>query len=368
MSETETFDVLILGAGIAGLSAADALIQNNTRCAVIDVNEPGSGTSGAPLMLLNPATGRRAKMAWRVEECMKASMEILGRVQKETRKPFFEANGVIRPALTPELAEDFQRSPQKYDWPDSDWVQWLDKETFNQKYPVFKNHSGGLVVKNGATVNGAVYMQSLSNYLVDRGVKTFYNCSYTLERTQSGWGIILADGKILTSKKVLFATGHAIDQSSYWSFLPVHCVKGQTATFHFKKSLPLESSVSSLGYIAYMPEYPDKLVAGSTYEHHYENLEPDEQGLNYLKKKMENVLPGLAEEAESTEQWAGVRVTTSDRHPVLGEHPEQEGLYVFTALGSKGLITARYAAEILADHIVSRKDVDDELTVKRFIK
>lgn len=367
MSEHPVYDIVILGAGIAGLSAADALIQKDKHCAIIDTEEPGSGSSGAPLMLLNPATGRRAKMAWKARECMEATLDLLNRVQEKTGTRFYEENGIVRPALTSKIAKDFQRAPEKYVWPDSNWVQWLDQEKFSAGYPLFKNHFGGLVIKKGATVDGALYMKSLSAYLMNQGLDTFYNRRYSLEQTQSGWQVIFDDGQILLADNVLFATGHSITQSKQWSFLPLNVVKGQAASFRFKDPLPLRESVSSLGYMAYLPARPSVLVAGSTYEHNYDHLLPDEDGLEALQKKLETILPGLAERSDSVKQWAGVRVTTGDRQPVLGEHPRFSGLYIFTALGSKGMVLGRYAAEILAKHIVSGNKIDDELSVARFV-
>lgn len=367
MSKPEEFDVVILGAGIAGLTAADALIGKKISCAVVDPDGPGSGSSGAPLMLLNPATGRRAKMAWRAEKSFNTSLDLLQRVQKDTPEIFFETNGVIRPALTPEIADDFERSPEKYNWPDSSWVQWLDKAQFERAYPVFKNHHGGLVIQKGATVKGDVYLHSLSEYLVKRGLSAFYNRTWSLQKREAGWSVTLDDGNKLKAEKILFATGHSVTRSRWWSFLPLNCVKGQTAEFTFKDPLPLKSSVSSLGYMAFMPAYPQKLVVGSTYEHDYTHLRPDEQGLKYLREKLDTILPGWADQAASAAQWAGVRVTTADRKPVIGEHPELKGLYLFTALGSKGLIIGRYAAGILAESIISGDDVDPELSVKRFL-
>lgn len=368
MSEHRAYDIVILGAGIAGLSAADALIQKNKECAIIDIAQPGSGSSGAPLMLLNPATGRRAKLAWKAGECMEMTLNLLNRVQREAGELICQENGVVRPALTPQIAEDFQRSLTKYNWPDPEWVQWLDQKQFSVQYPIFENHFGGLLIKKGATVDGSLYIKSLSSYLKKRGLETFYNYQYTLKQTDTGWRVILDSGKVLEAGNILLATGHSVLVNEKWSFLPLHSIKGQLAEFQFDEPLPFTESVSSLGYMACLPARPGNLVVGSTYEHHYDHIRPDENGLHTLQNKLSAILPGFASKAGSVKQWAGVRVTTADRQPVLGEHPRLKGFYVFTALGSKGLVLGRYAAEVLAEHIVSGHKIDNELSVARFVK
>ena len=55
------FDFCILGAGIAGLSLADALQEKGYRVIVLEKNDIASGASGSPGALVNPAAGRRAK-------------------------------------------------------------------------------------------------------------------------------------------------------------------------------------------------------------------------------------------------------------------------------------------------------------------
>lgn len=368
MNDAEHFDAIIFGAGLAGLTLADALVQKNKHCAIIDPQQPGAGTSGAPLMLLNPATGRRAKMGWKASECMKASLGLLERVQKETDTLFFEKNGVVRPAIIPELAKDFQRAPEKYNWPDNNWVKWLDQKMFSEKYPVFKHQYGGLVVRNAATVNGRLFMKSLSGYLARRGLRTFYQQKGTQKFTGGKWVVSLDDGRQLTADHVIHATGHAVSDSQDWNFLPVSCVKGQAADFEFNHPLPLKSSISSMGYMAFLPAYPNHLVVGSTYEHNFRDLQPDDTGLESLRKKLEAVLPGIQDDVKSIKPWAGVRVTTADRNPVLGEHPEKRGLFVFTALGSKGLIISRHAAELLAEHILSKQPLPEELSIQRYLE
>ncbi|MDZ7719108.1 MAG: FAD-dependent oxidoreductase [Balneolaceae bacterium] len=67
MTDTIQVDVIVLGGGIAGLSCADAIQQKEGTCVIIDPNQPGDGTSGSPGMLVNPATGRRARKAWKAQ-------------------------------------------------------------------------------------------------------------------------------------------------------------------------------------------------------------------------------------------------------------------------------------------------------------
>jgi len=365
VAETVHVDAIILGAGIAGLSCADAFLQKERTCVVIDTNQPGNGTSGSPGMLVNPATGRRARKAWKAQECFGWISNLLERVQDETDQHFYDKSGVVRPALTEKLANNFERSPEKYDWPD-DWIEWLPKEEFSERFPIFKNHFGGLFVKKAMTVNGSIFMRAFAAYLEKRDVITEFETDYRLRQNQSEWIAEIDTGAIYQSKVVIDATGFNQVYSDNCDFLNLHPIKGQTATFYFDYPLPLKSSISSLGYMAFLTDHPQQITVGSTYEHNFDTLKTDRNGLEYLKKKLEKTLPGWVEKSSSVEQWSGVRVTVRDKKPVIGTHPEKSGLYVIGALGSKGLLMGRLMAEMLVKYILDGNEIDRLVSIDRF--
>src|SRR5690625_7179462 len=96
-------------------------------------------------MLINPAAGKRARRTWRTEPAFKAITGLLKRVEKRTGQQFYEIRGVIRPALTEKMAEDFQRTPSKYDW-DEGWLAWMHREAFALRSPYLRNPYGGLFI------------------------------------------------------------------------------------------------------------------------------------------------------------------------------------------------------------------------------
>ena len=54
-------------------------------------------------------------------------------------------------------------------------------------------------------------------------------------------------------------------------------------------------------------------------------------------------------EAQALHAWAGVRCTSSDRRPLVGEI--EAGLWVSTAMGSRGLTFSALAGELIAAHL-----------------
>lgn len=362
---SQAVDAIILGGGIAGLSMADALLKKNKTCVLVDHQPLGNGASAAPLMMINPATGRRAKRAWRAETCFRFIEKLLEETEQLSNKKIYEKNGVVRPALTNKIAENFKKSVTKYKWP-AGWVEWLEQKPFTEQFPHIPEQYGGLIIKKGITVSGRLFISSLFKSLDNKGLKLFFEKDYRLNNDHGLWNLDINDSHIC-SKIVIDATGYHQTKNSWWNFLSLHPVKGQTATFHYKNPVPLTSSISSLGYMATFAERPNEITVGSTYEHQFDHLLPDEAGLAYLKKKLRKTLPNLSSSYTSVDQWAAVRVSVQDKKPVIGPHPEIEGVYIIGALGSKGLLMGRYMAELLTNHLLYGDEIDKQISVDRFI-
>lgn len=366
MIHSETLDAVILGAGIAGLSVADELSGRGMNCLILDTKQPGNGASAAPMLLANPATGRRAKITWNAESCLNHTKNFLERVQASSDNPFFEKNGVLRPALSEKIAADFSNAPEKYDWP-ADWISWLPKNDFSKKFPFFGENHGGLIIESALTIRGPEFIQAAIKYISGRNVQHVIDSEYSIQREESVWKLKLKNGQNLSTLTLIDATGFSQTSSDYWSFLALHPVKGQTATFHFKNPLEIQHSVSSLGYMAFMSDSPNQLTVGSTYEHSFDHLKPTADGLKRLKAKLAETFTGLSHNILHTEQWANVRVTVPDKQPVAGEHPDHPNLYLLGAFGSKGMMLGRYLAYLLAELIINKKSIDRPVSIERFL-
>src|SRR5699024_6829929 len=105
---------------------------------------------------------------------------------------------------------------------------------------------------------------------------------------------------------------------------------------------------------------------GSTYEHDFSYMNPDDDAITYLNSRTRKLLPGVANNAELVEQWAGIRVNTPDRKPIIGQHPHLKNLHIFTGLGSKGLMYGKFLADQYANHLKNGSALYPEISIKRF--
>lgn len=360
MKPTTHFDFCIMGAGIAGLSMAGKLIDCGASVCLIDTGDIASGASGTPLGMANPATGRYGNKVWNAEECLKSITADLELVQDSTSDSFFKNTGILRPAQDEKMAERMKENSTD-GWPEG-WCSWLDQKEIHEINPELNCVQGGMWLPKGITVNVGKFLNNKARYLEQKGLVLQAKATYSIDLDSSPFAISIGNEKI-SAEHIIYATGDKTAATEPWDFLPLHPVKGQIAVFETPKAADFDYSISALGYIASISK--NRFVAGSTYEHNFDHDQPDEDGLKYLVKRLGKVYPSLFEEAVLVNQWAGVRATTQNRKPFLGSHPEIDRIYVFTGLGSKGLMYSNYMSTLLADHIIEDHSLPKEISVAR---
>ncbi|MEX0723400.1 MAG: FAD-dependent oxidoreductase [Gracilimonas sp.] len=361
MSSPTHFDFCVLGAGLAGLSISDKLIQGEASVCIIDTGDIASGASGTPLGLVNPATGRFGTKTWRAEECYSDISADLEKVQAQSPVQFYKKTGILRPAQDQKMASRMKENAEQQDWPEG-WCTWLDKDEIKSINAGLHCVEGGMWLPKGLTVNSGLYLKSKTDLLKSQGLKVYTNAPYKIEEYQSPFKISLKDEKI-QANCIIYATGIETKNLNPWKFLPFNPIKGQLAVFDTPKAGDFDYSISALGYIASISK--TRFIAGSTYEHDFDHEKPDEEGAKYLAQRLGKVYPALFKEATLVDQWAGVRASSPNRKPFLGSHPKNDKMFVFAGLGSKGLMYSGYLGDLLASNILDSKPLPKEVAIDR---
>ena len=360
----KSFYAAVFGAGLSGTAIAHELKKRGKSVLLIDpfVSE---NSPGPPAGLVNPATGRRAKLLWRAEKCLIALRELIDELSHSTgQHDLISDSGVIRPAITEELAVYFKESLEKYEWPDG-WVHWMEKDEVSAFNPQIGPNHGALFLNSGFTVFVDRYLNCYRQLLRKKDVECIYkHAKYFVSEEESGFRIEVEDDQRFHSDHVIVAAGHQTPLFNDWKFLPLHRVKGEVLWFEADHDLDWDHGISAMGYG--MRVGRKDLIVGSTYEHHFDDLDTTEEAANQIRKKLNKMFSGLSGHLSVKAQLAGARVTTPNRLPVIGRHPDIKNLSIYSALGSTGLLFSQYVAELLADHLVSDTPVPEELAVQRF--
>ena len=362
------FYATVFGAGPSGLSIANALSKKGKSVLLIDpyVSE---NAPGAPAGLVNPATGRRAKLSWRSRECFDTLNRHLDELEQfagnNEEQPIISRSGVIRPAINEKLADNFLESLEKYDWPKG-WIRWMKRDEVTACNPEIAPNHGALYLNNGFTVFADRYLNTYRKFLRNKGVECRYEeASYQFNENSRTFSISIQEEHYST-EHIIIAAGFNAPSFKDWDYLPLHLVKGQIVHFEADEDLSWHHAVSSMGYA--LRRGKRELVVGSTYEHKFEGLNTTDDAYQRIADKLANMLPNISKRVKKIGQVAGIRVTTPNKLPVIGRHREIDNLCIYTAMGSKGLLFSEYTASLLADHLADNTAMPDELGTDRFHK
>jgi glycine oxidase len=349
-------DVIIVGAGLAGACAA-LVLSAEYDVHVLEANEPASGASGAAAGLVNPFMGRRARPVWRLRAALDAVPTLLSAADASV---LFPNTGVLRPAVEPDQVESFRNAAREH----PDLATWLSPDAVRERYPALAPDRGALLVPKGGAVDVGAMVRALLGAAEARGATLETAAPVLYWRETPDAAVVEVDRdegtEELRADRVLLALGQGFPPFPELRWLGLDGVKGQTVRVrrpsHVPDSLP---PMSSRGYV--VPD-GDTLVLGSNYDNNYDDLAPDPEETTYIQEKTSQMIPGL-DQAEVLDATAGVRVKHAETNlPLLGPLPRRDRLWTFTALGSKGLLTAPLLALALPRYLQDPSELPDAVT------
>jgi tRNA 5-methylaminomethyl-2-thiouridine biosynthesis bifunctional protein len=278
-------DAIVVGAGLAGAAATASLARRGWRVTVLDAAEtPAAGASALPVGLLAPHVSPDDNLLSRLTRAgVRITLQQARELLREAED--WQATGVMR----------------------NDGV-WQEHAAWVKPAALVRAWLGqpGIEVRGGTRV------------------------SSTAE---------------LRADLVVVAAAHA-SQSLLGDRVALHPVRGQIIWGPRDASLRLpDAPVNGDGH--FVPT-PDAWFSGSTYGRGDADASIREEDTRANLERLASLLPDVAAQLSSREvhAWAGVRCTSADRRPVVGEI--EPGLCVTTAMGSRGLTFSALAGELIA--------------------
>jgi glycine oxidase len=327
-------DILIVGAGLAGATAAFTLSRDHS-VHVLEADRPASGASGAAAGLVNPFMGRRARPVWRLREALAAVPDLLDRAGVPN---LFPPQGVLRPVVEDDQAEPFREAADEH----PDLATWLSPGAVAERYPSVQANGGALFVPEGGAVDVPAMVTALLEAAERQGATVETEAPILYWRETPSAAVVeveRGDGtEELSADRVILALGQGYPSFPELRRLGLTGVKGQTV--RVRRPANLADPLPPLSGRGYVVPNGDTLVLGSNYDNNFDDLTPDPDATAYIREKTARVVPGV-DDAEIVDEQAGVRVKHSETNlPLLGPLPRRDRLWTFTALGSKGLLTA----------------------------
>lgn len=248
----------------------------------------------------------------------------------------------------------------------------------------------GLFIPNSGWINSPL----LCNKLIDRPeIQLVSGCKIkTLGFNHGYWSV-----DNFTAPVVILANGHKINHFQQTSYLPAKPIRGQmTAISATKDSARLQIPLCAEGHV--LPGKNGLHRFGATYELGVDNPELRSQDDIINLSRLEKTTPNIVWSGQVKEHWAGIRASTPDYLPLVGQiaikeefvsifsglasnskrwiaHPGAyyKGLYACAGFGSRGLTAIPLCAEWLASSINNEtgylpRNIIQSLSPARFLR
>jgi tRNA 5-methylaminomethyl-2-thiouridine biosynthesis bifunctional protein len=354
---------LIVGAGLAGCATACALAEQGWRSTVIDrAGAPATEGSGNPAGLfhgvVNPQDGAHARfnraaalLAQRTAQQAVGSGAVRGSAQGLLR---LDTRGAGVQRLRDELTT-LQLPP--------DYVQAMDARKASEHCGLPLQHPAWFYPGGGWVQPAALarwFLQQAGSAATFRGGRSVHS----LHTKDGRWQLLDVSGKLIDEATTV-VLANAFDalrllQATHW---PVQSVRGQISLCPATQLRLPQLPVAGAGYL--LPDIDGQALFGASAQPGDTDSTVREVDHAFNLQRLAQLSPQPLPAPDQLQGRVGWRCVAADRLPLVGAVPDEAGvagerldemarrpgLFLISALGSRGIAWATLGAQVLAAQI-----------------
>jgi glycine oxidase len=364
-TDSESFDALVVGAGVIGLSCAWRAAQRGLEVCVLDREAPGSGASGVAAGMLAPV----GEASWGEEALLELNLasaraypEFAAELEEASgRAVGYRRCGAIHVALDRDETEELRR---RHDLQRSLGLEaeWLRPREARRLEPGLSTACAAAVhAPEEGEVDPRALLTALGAAIERSGGTVLAGAEASEAIIERGClrGLRIRNGRELRADQVVLAAGCWSGRASWLpseAAPPVRPVKGQILNLRAPRSEPLCERIVATEWVYVVPRKDGRVAVGATVEERGYDVSVTAGGVHELLREAYRVLPEIAE-LELTEAIAGLRPGTPDNAPVIGRGAI-EGLLVATGHYRNGILLAPITADAIAALLAGEKPPD----------
>ena len=379
LATENNFDVLIVGAGIAGLSVAYWLEQKdaNLKIAILDKGAVlGSGASGRNAGFITCGSSEhffklqqqfgleKATEIWKFSE---KNRELLKSeiFQDDFTSVDFSTTGSCTVASS-EL--DWTRYQDVFKTMQAAGidVELIDEKYLSEYYGV-RNFLGAIQYKHDGVINPVRLLKKIMSKL--KNTKFFLNAEIkNYQAIGPSWNVNLGHRQVSAAKIVFCLNGYS--STLIPELIPI--IKPQRGQILVTE--PLEKFVQGPCYLTKHLCYFRQLSGGELLIGGFRNHDPDAENTNedQITEKIQTALTQFTENyfqktknIKINYRWSGVMGFSPDGQMVLGELTSKKGLFTMAGCSGHGMGLSFHAAQVLVQNIYGHA-VPTHLDLHRF--
>jgi glycine/D-amino acid oxidase-like deaminating enzyme/nitrite reductase/ring-hydroxylating ferredoxin subunit len=355
----QKFDVIVIGGGTTGLTAAYLLQRSGKRVAVLERYRLGAGDTGNTTAHLTAVTDLRlsrleknfgtdaARLVWRGGMAAIATIEaIAGSGCDFQRLPGFL-----------HLAIDGEDDDKKRLADEAEIArEWGAEATFIAAVPYFD--LPGIRFADQAKFHPFKYLQKLAGSFTGNGGKVYENCDVTEIRDEP-LTVVINDNVELRCDYVVIATHVPLmGKTGLISATLTQSKLAPYTSYVIGAKMPKRTMPRALFWDTADPYYylrveahddNDYLIFGGC-DNKTGQVDDTQAQFDKLREKLQQLVP----EAEFDRQWSGQVVETNDGLPYIGETADRQ--FVATGFSGNGMTFGTLAAMMACDRVLGREN------------
>lgn len=355
-SNSRPRQIAIIGAGIAGLSAAWAFAQRGHQVTIYEQNEPLSGASGNPLALLNPKL------------CLiEQAHEHLMTLSWQYALNFYPRFKAFRPIQVQQMAlknaDELLSLAEQYP---SGVLSTQDQQDVipETDYPSLMLHQAG-----------AVSPQQLRDEILHHPYIKIEKAKISRLNSADNQTELWQDQQLIATADDVIVCCAKQSAELFENYPVLKPIRGQVSWVdNSAQPLTLDQAYSYGGYCMQLDA--TQLILGASFYPNRDDVEVLAEDHVHNYELIHSVFPEYAQQLPSTETWQGrasVRAQSLDYFPLLGKMQNHQQIYTFAGLGSKGFLFAPLCSEVLAALVLGElcpipQSLLDKLNPQRFQK
>lgn len=353
----ETYDVVIVGAGIVGAACADAFAGRGLRVAVVDRDVVGSGATAAGMGHIVVMDDSDAQF-----ELTNYSQRLWQQLRPELSDDVeYEQTGTIWVAADEEEMAEVLRKRDYYQ-KRGVAVAVMDARQLKEAERNLRDGlAGGLLVSGDAVL----YPPCAARFLIGRAQQSGAKLKLGASVVQISEGSVrLNDGQEIAGGIVVNAAGanaaeltagidvkkrkgHLVITDRYPGFLHHQLVElGYLKSAH---SLSRDSVAFNV-----QPRRTGQILIGSSRQYGAEHKEVDQVMLANMVRRAQEYMRALGS-MSAVRVWTGFRAATPDKLPLIGPCPGSKSVFLATGHEGLGITTSLGTARLLVDQVMGTK-------------
>jgi glycine/D-amino acid oxidase-like deaminating enzyme len=365
-------DVLVIGMGVSGAMAADALTAAGLDVVLVDRRGPLKGSTAAttalvqheidtPLVLLAERIGRaKAERAWRRSRLstlnLKARIDELGIDCRLAPRPsLYLAGNVLGLG---DLREEAERRRLA-----GIHATYLPRSVLKEKFGI--DRAGAILSHDNLSLDPRRLTAGLLLKARERGARTYAPVEVTaLHQRKERVVAQTRNGPLIEARFVVAATGYELAPLvpsanhriiSTWAI----ATKPQKRVLWGDEAMIWEASDP---YLYLRATHDGRVICGGEDEDFSDAEKRDAligDKTARLSRKLKKLVPALDAEAEFA--WAGSFGTTGTGLPLIGPLPRHRRIFAILGYGGNGITYAQIASEMVTAALAGKRDSDADL-------